>query len=99
MTYACPVCGYLGLEVKPYGTWPPPEGLVLKPPYEELLGAPSYDVCVRCSYEFGFDDNPGFDDPGTSFEDYLAQWVADGKPWLAAEYIPPGYVEGQDQQA
>ena len=94
MTYSCPVCGYPGLDVKPYASWPPPEGLLLAPPYEVLLGSPSYDVCVRCSYEFGFDDNPDWETPGTSFEEYRARWVADGKPWLAAEYIPPGYVEG-----
>jgi hypothetical protein len=98
MIYSCPVCDYPGLDVKPYAIWPPPPtGVALSPPYNEWLGRPSYDVCVRCSYEFGFDDDPGFEDPGTSFEDYRAQWVADGKPWLAPEYIPPGYSEPQDQ--
>ena len=84
--YACPVCNWVGLEVKPYETWPPPEGVVLMPPYVDQLGQASYDVCVRCSYEFGFDDNPGGGHEGDSFDDYRARWIADGRPWLSHRY-------------
>jgi len=71
------VCGSAELTVKPYQTWPPPE---LTPPYEDLLGRASYDVCPNCGFEFGFDDNPGGDAEASSFEEYLAEWAAEGKP-------------------
>jgi hypothetical protein len=73
----CPVCGYVGLECKPYETWPPPPGLLPTPPYEEFLGRPSYEVCPRCGFEFGNDDNPGTADP-VSFEEYLQEWKDEG---------------------
>jgi hypothetical protein len=41
--YVCPVCQYEGLEAKPYETWPPPQGLELRPPYQDHLGRPSYE--------------------------------------------------------
>ncbi|GAA1711766.1 hypothetical protein ACFTSF_32560 [Kribbella sp. NPDC056951] len=78
--YECPVCGESYLTVKPYALWPPPEGAELNPPYELVLGAPSYEVCPRCGFEFGNDDNPGTARP-VSFEEYRTEWVADGKPW------------------
>lgn len=75
--FECPVCGSAELIVAPYETWPPPEGQVLSPPYEDLLGPASYEVCPNCGYEFGNDDNPGTAPP-QSFEDYRAEWIADG---------------------
>src|SRR4029450_13255366 len=77
--YECLVCGSQKLSRKPYETWPPPPGLVLTPPYEDLLGRPSYGVCPNCGFEFGNDDNPGTAPP-VSFEQYHAEWVADGRP-------------------
>lgn len=65
--------------MKPYETWPPPTGVVLTPPYEVQLGRPSYEVCPNCGFEFGNDDNPGTAAP-SSFEDYRAEWQADGAP-------------------
>jgi hypothetical protein len=85
--FRCPVCNYLGLEAKPYEIWPPPEGLVLRPPYEDQLGRPSYEVCIRCSFEFGFDDNPGTA-TGMSFEEYRRAWDATGRPWLREPRTP-----------
>jgi hypothetical protein len=79
--FACPVCEYEGLEVKPYQVWPPPDDVVLRPPYEDQLGAPSYEVCSSCGYEFGFDDNPGTCAP-TSFDEYRTESEAAGKPWF-----------------
>ncbi|WP_435770778.1 hypothetical protein [Nocardioides sp. SYSU DS0651] len=73
----CPVCGSTELTAKPYATWPPPEGSRLTPPYEDSLGSPSYEVCPNCGFEFGNDDNPGTASP-VSFEDYRAEWEADG---------------------
>jgi hypothetical protein len=76
---ACPVCGEAGLRRKPYETWPPPPDLTLSPPYEDLLGRPSYEVCPNCGFEFGNDDNPGTAPP-LSFEEYRAEWAARGQP-------------------
>lgn len=79
--YTCPVCEYAGLEVKPYEQWPPPAGTPMSPPYENALGRPSYEVCPRCGFEFGNDDNPGTAAP-QSFEEYRREWEADGCPWF-----------------
>lgn len=77
--YECPVCEYAGLEAKPYATWPPPAELEIEPPYEAWLGTPSYEVCARCGFEFGNDDNPGTAE-GVSWAEYRQEWVADGRP-------------------
>jgi hypothetical protein len=77
--YDCPVCRSSELTQPPYATWPPPEGMVLTPPYEDQLGMPSYEVCPNCGFEFGNDDNPGTTQP-ESFENYRADWEAEGSP-------------------
>lgn len=78
--FTCPVCGYDRLSVKPYETWPPPEGLHISPPYEDFLGRPSYDVCPQCGFEFGNDDNPGGTATPSSFESYREEWTERGRP-------------------
>ena len=80
--FTCPVCGCDRLTTKPYETWPPPPELVLTPPYEDLLGRPSYEVCPRCGFEFGNDDNPGTAAP-ESFESYRRDWISRGGPRFA----------------
>jgi hypothetical protein len=90
--YACPVCGYVGLEVKPYALWPPPPDVELRPPYEDQLGRPSYEVCPRCGFEFGNDDNPGTAEP-ESFEEYRRAWEASGRPWFDR---PPTEIDSPD---
>ena len=82
----CPVCGYAGLKSKPYEQWPPSPDIELVPPYEEVLGRPSYEICPRCGFEFGNDDNPGTAPP-VSFEEYRREWEARGSPWFSE---PPG---------
>ena len=77
--FDCPVCGAAELTTKPYATWPPADDASLTPPYENQLGMPSYEVCPRCGFEFGNDDNPGTAAP-TSFEEYRDEWVAQGSP-------------------
>lgn len=77
--FECPVCGSVELTRQPYESWPPQQGLTLTPPYEDLLGKPSYEVCPNCGYEFGNDDNPGTAAP-LSFDQYREEWVGDGKP-------------------
>ncbi len=76
--YTCPVCQWPGLESKPYEIWPPPEGLVLSPPYHRQLGSPSYEECDQCGFEFGQEDNPGTAAP-QSFEEYRDEWQAGGQ--------------------
>lgn len=79
--FTCPVCSFPGLTAAPYATWPPPAGVDLTPPYENQLGMPSYEVCPRCGFEFGNDDNPGTAEP-TSFEQYRLEWIEEGRPWF-----------------
>jgi hypothetical protein len=79
LTHQCPACEYPGLTTPPYATWPPPAGLESCPPYEDLLGVPSYEVCPQCGFEFGNDDNPGTAEP-LSFESYRAEWERKGSP-------------------
>jgi len=81
----CPVCGDANLKQAPYTTWPPPGDVQISPPYEDFLGGASYEVCVRCGYEFGYDDNPGTA-PGESFGEYRERWIERGRPWLAPQY-------------
>jgi hypothetical protein len=52
-----------------------------------MLGMPSYEVCQRCGYEFGFDDNPGVAAP-VSFEDYREEWINDGRKWFGPPTDP-----------
>ncbi len=77
--FQCPVCDAKELSAKPYELWPPPDDVTLRPPYEDQLGRPSYEVCPNCGFEFGNDDNPGTSPP-TSFDEYRREWVADGSP-------------------
>jgi hypothetical protein len=90
--FACPVCGFMGLSVRPYQVWPPPPGLKLVPPYGDLLGSPSYEVCRRCGFEFGNDDDPGTAPP-LSFEAYRGEWVAHGSKWFDPEAAPAAELE------
>lgn len=86
MYYNCPVCGFGGLEFKPYAVWPPPPDLKLSPPYADLLGQASYGICPSCSFEFGLDDDPGDSKPD-SFESYFEDWVARGRPLFNAKKV------------
>ena len=80
--FKCPVCGSKELTAQPYAIWPPPPDAVYGPPYEDHLGDPSYEVCPNCGFEFGNDDNPGTA-PGVSFEEFRAEWEAEGSPRFA----------------
>jgi len=84
--YECPVCGFVGLDEKPYDTWPPPSGVPIVPPYQDWLGRPSYEVCSLCGFEFGNDDNPGTCDP-LSFGEYRAEWEAGGRRVFSAKGV------------
>jgi hypothetical protein len=90
--FMCPVCGYPRLKTKPYEKWPPPEGIVLSPPYSNQLGRASYDVCPQCGYEFGFDDDPGTGAPA-SFDEYRREWESAGRPWFSSREPRPDWLE------
>jgi hypothetical protein len=90
-TFACPVCGWEGLTTRPYASWDGgPLAPDLTPPYEDVLGTPSYEVCPCCGFEFGNDDNPGTADP-ISFERYRQQWLSEGAPWFDPSIRPVGW--------
>ena len=76
--FTCPVCGSAELASPPYAIWPPPTGVTITPPYEDFLGAPSYEVCPNCGFEFGFDDNPGANVRADSFNVYRRSWEQSG---------------------
>ena len=79
-SYACPVCGERTLKSKPYERWSPSTDFDdLAPPYEDHLGKPSYEVCRRCGFEFGNDDNPGTASPQTIAE-FRREWRERGSP-------------------
>lgn len=78
--FTCPVCDAQELTAPPYAIWPPPEGMVVTPPYCTQLGMPSYEVCPKCGFEFGNDDDPGDDIAGDSFTSYRDAWIARGRP-------------------
>ena len=89
--FVCPCCGYAELDVPPYAG--PAEAHLLhwqSPPYDLIAGEASYAVCPCCGFEFGNDDNPGTA-VGASFEDYLAEWVADGMLWFDPSLKPEGW--------
>lgn len=64
----CPVCGFPGL---------------LEPAYN-ADGAPSYEICPCCGFEFGFDDLS----EGVSHADYREKWIAEGAQWFDPEQKP-----------
>ncbi len=89
--YRCPCCGFFGLSVPPYERLQDPShSRRLPPPYGEHFGFPSYEICACCGYEYGFEDDPGAGS-GTSFENYLKDWIADGCQWLIPGRKPEGW--------
>jgi hypothetical protein len=88
--WSCPVCGYPELDVPPYAKiGAPPYTVRGGPPYALFLGAPSYDVCPCCGFEFGYDDEPGAVARGLSFEEYRREWIAGGCRWFMSSGMPP----------
>lgn len=88
--WSCPACFGAVLQAKPYETWPPTDFANIKPPYEQALGKPSYEVCPSCGFEFGNDDNPGTA-PGDSFDTYRARWEQDGSHLFADGQFMPAF--------
>lgn len=75
----CPVCEAVELTVPPYANYSGMVPAEATPPYEEWLGAASYEVCPCCGFEFGNDDNPGTAPPST-FQSYRQEWEGEGRP-------------------
>ena len=57
------------------------------PPYSRIFGAPSYEVCDCCGFEFGNDDDPGTGS-AISFQEYLQEWIDDGEIWFSDRKRP-----------
>ncbi len=74
--YYAPCCG-AKLESAPYSNIKPGikyDGKIiesLSPPYESVLGEPSYNICKGCSFEFGTDDDYTNPEVNRSFKQYL----------------------------
>lgn len=77
--YHCPVCGFKGFDKKAYKDMPEmpyPLDENIKPPYENIWGEPSFDVCSCCSFEPGNCDHELFG--AQSFSTLLREWFVEG---------------------
>jgi len=91
MKFTCPCCGYFGLDLAPYAKMVSPSvEKSTKPPYSRYFGDPSYEVCPCCGFEFGNDDEPGTGSP-VSFDEYLREWIKDGKVWFDESKRPDNW--------
>jgi len=94
-SFNCPCCGYGGLSQRPYRELAKvADACGIGPPYEEHFGAPSYEVCACCGFEFGNDDNPGISTP-VSFEEYIREWTGSGCEWFEPAKRPEGWRLGE----
>jgi hypothetical protein len=57
--YLCLVCGYNGLK---------------EPPYDKH-GAPSYEICPCCGFEFGFEEQG-------NMVHFRKEWIKKGAQWF-----------------
>jgi transcription elongation factor Elf1 len=69
--FTCPVCGFDKLEEMPY----------------DNDGNPSYEICICCGFEFGFDD----DSEGYSVENYRSKWINEGSNWFSPDLKPKNW--------
>jgi len=77
--FECPCCGCISLSAQPYAEISHAgERSPIAIPYESVFGAPSYEGCDSCGYEFGFDDNPGGGLEGQRFSEHRASWLSKG---------------------
>ena len=72
--YFCPVCGFRGLKEVPY----------------DEHGAPSYEICPCCGFEFGFD---GFNN-SIAYVDFRQRWIKNGARWFIPGLKPEGWDLG-----
>lgn len=102
-THTCPVCGNDKLKSKPYQNMPPisPALYEAQPPYENLWGKASYEVCGCCGFEFGNDDNGMDPELNSTFASGLMDWLNDtGGEWFWPEDKPANWsLSAQIQRA
>jgi len=85
--FVCPCCGYRGLTQSPYKNMLANRIVRgVEPPYEQVFGNPSYEICACCGFEFGNDDDSGTSEP-VSFEDYLINWIDSGCKWFDSDLM------------
>jgi hypothetical protein len=95
-SFICPCCGYDELKSQPYEkNINLPLDKEVSIPYSIHFGEPSYGVCDCCGYEYGNDDEPGTSQ-GTTFYQYLKEWIADGCNWFKPASKPGNWnIENQ----
>ena len=69
--FICPVCGLAKLR---------------EPLYNNSSN-PSYEICVCCGFEFGFDDNL----KRQTYDSYRTKWLEEGAKWFRQELKPDGW--------
>lgn len=79
MKHTCPVCG-----------WPE-----LHAPPRSASGAPSFELCPCCGFEFGYDD----DDQGVTYEQARTRWTAGGMEWWSDSRPAPATWDAARQLA
>jgi hypothetical protein len=57
----------------------------LDEPPRSSSGGGSYEICPSCGFQFGVTD----DDRGINYEEWRAQWIAEGMPWDRGSSPPP----------
>jgi len=77
MKHICPVCGWPDLHEPPRNT----------------EGAASFEICVSCGFEFGFDD----DDAGLTYDAARVRWVEGGMKWWSASCPAPAGWDPEEQ--
>jgi hypothetical protein len=56
-------------------------------PWGEDGNSPSYDICICCGAEFGFDD-----DTPENVSAYRKKWIDAGTPFHSPSQIPTGWL-------
>jgi rubredoxin len=98
--WSCPACGYPDLREAPYENWPGlPTPDIAHPPYQAHFGAPSFEGCPSCGFEFGVDDDAGASGSATSFTEWRQAWIDGGCVWWARYERKPRSWDGRRQLA
>jgi hypothetical protein len=86
LPFACPCCGFRGLDYPAYDQLPdPPFGDLGQPPYIGRFGSASFQCCACCGFEYGYDCDPDASGRRGTFRDYLLKWVDRGSHWFRSK--------------
>ncbi|MBF0504600.1 MAG: hypothetical protein HQL14_05805 [Candidatus Omnitrophica bacterium] len=66
--YICPVCGFNGLKEIPY----------------DKHGSASYEICLCCGFEFGFEGKG-------NMALFREDWIRKGAPWFSPGLKPENW--------